>query len=212
MIKVLLVDDQKLFINSLKVVLESIRPDIRIVKICYDGTTAVEYCRHHEPDIVLMDVMMPGMDGVRATEELLLLHPELKIIMLTTFDEDLYVQKALDLGAKGYLLKDMLPEELSAAIDTVMGGAVSMSPSVVKKLLVKKNPPDSPAWFNELTRKEWEVLRLISQGYDNREIAEEAHLARQTVKNYVSSIYEKLDVRDRMQVMRLCINLELFDD
>lgn len=212
MIKILLVDDQKLFINSLKVVLESIRDDFQVVAVCYDGASAVAFCEQHEPDIVLMDVMMPGMDGVNATGELLRIHPGLKIVMLTTFNEDLYVQRAIDLGARGYLLKDVLPEELSATIDNVIGGAMSVSPTVLKKLMRKKSPEDSPPWFNELTRKEWEVLKFISQGYDNSEIAAETNLARQTVKNYVSSIYEKLDVRDRMQVMRLCINLELFEE
>ena len=212
MINILLVDDQKLFVNSLKAVLEKSRDDLNVMQVCYDGASAVSYCRSHEPDIVLMDVLMPGMDGVEATGELLRLRPRLKIIMLTTFNEDRYVQKALELGAKGYLLKDMLPEELISTIETVMGGAMSISPAVVKNTLLRKSPQDSPRWFDELTRKEWDVLKLISRGYSNSEIAEETNLAKQTVKNYVSSIYEKLDVRDRMQVMRLCINLKLFED
>lgn len=212
MIDILLVDDQKLFVNSLRTVLEASGREIRILGICYDGRDAVEFCRETRPDLVLLDVQMPRMDGVEASELLLREHPGLKILMLTTFNEDRYLRKALENGAVGYLLKDMLPEELLDAVETVMKGGISISPAVVKGSLMRKEPHSRPGWLDELTRKEWEILKYISLGYDNREIAEEAHLARQTVKNYVSAIYEKLNARDRMQVMRICIELRLFED
>ncbi len=193
-------------------VLETSGENIRITGICYNGKEAIEFCRKQLPDLVLMDVKMPVMDGVEAVRGLLQEHPALKIIMLTTFNEDRYVQKALELGAKGYLLKDMLPEELLNAVESTLGGAISISPAVIKKSLLHQSPQERPDWLDELTRKEWDVLKLISLGYDNQEISEEAHLARQTVKNYVSSIYEKLGARDRMQVMRMCIDLRLFED
>ncbi len=212
MINILLADDQKLFVNSLKTVLESTSKNFNIVGICYNGREVLHFCRKMLPDLILMDVRMPEMDGVEATEAILKIHSELKIIMLTTFNEDHYVRKALELGARGYLLKDILPEELNHAINTIMNGAVSISPAVMRYSLLNKHNQKHLDWLADLTPKEYKILRLICKGYSNQDIADEVYLAKQTVKNYVSSIYEKLNVRDRMQLMRQCINLRIFED
>ena len=211
-IRILLVDDQVLFINSLKTVLEMKDTEIEVVGVCYSGEDAIALCDERNPDLVLMDVKMPGMDGVEATREIVERHPDMKIIMLTTFDEDEYVKNALKVGAKGYLLKDMLPADLIYAIKNVNRGLMHISPA----FLFQENAIDSiaekPSWYGELNEKEIEILALITQGYDNNEIAAKVNLAHQTVKKYVSAIYEILDVRDRMQAMRLCIDLKLFGD
>ena len=211
-IRIVLVDDQVLFINSLKTVLEMKDTEIDVVGVCYNGEDAIALCDERDPDLVLMDVKMPGMDGVEATRRIVERHPEMKIIMLTTFDEDEYVKNALKVGAKGYLLKDMLPSDLIYAIKNVNRGLMHISPA----FLFRENSVDAvagkPAWYGELNEKEIEILALITQGYDNNEIATKVNLARQTVKNYVSAIYEILDVRDRMQAMRLCIDLKIFGD
>jgi DNA-binding NarL/FixJ family response regulator len=210
-IELLMVDDQVLFINSLKTVIEIKDPDIRVVGVCYNGQEAIQFCAGNSPDVILMDVKMPIVDGVKATETIARRYPEIKIIMLTTFDEDEYVKKALQVGARGYLLKDMLPEELIYAIRTVDNGMMSISPSIINQSISRKTPADAPPWFQHLSRKEIEILKLITFGYDNSEIAREVNLAVQTVKNYVSHIYEKMEVRDRMHVMRVCIDLKLFE-
>ena len=211
-IKVLLVDDQVLFINSLKTVMEIKDNEIDVIGVCYNGKEAIKFCRKWDPDVILMDVKMPGIDGVQATTSITMSKPKIKIIMLTTFDEDEYVKKALKVGARGYLLKDMLPEDLVYAIKTVANGMMSISPSIINQSLSPKEPEDMPWWYKEMNSKELEILKLITHGYDNNEIADKVNLASQTVKNYVSHIYEKMDVRDRMQAMRICIDLKLFEE
>ena len=187
-IKVLLVDDQVLFINSLKSVLESKDKQIEIIGICYNGREAIDFCRKQIPDMILMDVKMPIVDGVMATKSLTEVLPQIKIVMLTTFDEDEYVKKALKVGAKGYLLKDMLPEDLIFAIKTVMHDVMSISPSIIKKSITNDALEEMPFWFKDLNSKELQILKYITHGYDNKEISGEVHLAPQTVKNYVSHI------------------------
>ncbi len=211
-IKILLVDDQILFINSLKTVLEIKDKAIEIIGVCYNGREAIEFCRKKIPDVILMDVKMPITDGVQATKTITKHYPQIKIIMLTTFDEDEYVQNAITVGARGYLLKDMLPEELVFAIKTVVNGLMSISPSIINQSLAHRVPVNYPGWFKEMNSKELKILKLITHGYDNNEIAHEVNLAGQTVKNYVSHIYEKMDVRDRMQAMRICIDLKIFEE
>ncbi|MGL1890829.1 MAG: response regulator transcription factor [Spirochaetaceae bacterium] len=208
----LLVDDQILFINSLKSVLELNDKNIEVIGVCYNGSEAVDFCKSRKPDVILMDVKMPIMDGVEAVERILSIDQKLKIVMLTTFDEDEYVKKALRKGAKGYLLKDMLPSDLIYTIKNVVKGMISISPSLIHKTLMMASDKKLPSWYDELNRKELEVLKYLAHGYNNNEISVKVHLSPQTVKNYVSTIYEKMDIRDRMQAMRTCIDLKLFDD
>lgn len=209
MIRLLLVDDQILFVESLRRLLEIEAEDMSIVDIAYDGEDAVRKVEAHRPDIVLMDVRMPGLDGVGATRKLKEILPDLHIIMLTTFDDDNYVFNALAVGADGYLLKDTAPNELLAAIRAVNEGGVTVSPAVARKLAAGRSPLSvepglaSREVVDRLSRRERDVLRLIGEGCDNTDIAARLFLSEQTVKNYVSLLYSKLGVERRSQAIRI---------
>jgi DNA-binding NarL/FixJ family response regulator len=210
-IAVLLADDQLLFVESLKTVLETRASDLSIQDIAHNGLEAVEAVRRRQPDIVLMDIRMPVMDGVEATRIIHQEYPEVAIMMLTTFDDDEYVTEALKLGAAGYLLKDSPPNELIAAIRSLLQGSVIISPQVANKLLrigdaEKRRDPAAetdPGLLKFLSRREIEILRLIGQGEDNTGIAERLFISEQTVKNHVSVIYSKLNIHNRIKVMQL---------
>jgi DNA-binding NarL/FixJ family response regulator len=211
-IRLLIVDDQVLFLESLSTFLRNYAEDIEVVGLARNGREALEKAAALRPDIVLMDVHMPVMDGVEATGRLIESQPAVRILILSTYDEDEYVRKALKLGAAGYLLKDISPTELIASIRALKGGAVQISPQIVAKLMksvIAEEP--SPAreiaerleWFKSLTPREREVFTLIATGYDNAQIAEELHMAEHTVRNHVSMIYSKLGVQDRFQIIQL---------
>mgnify|MGYP001097219057 CR=1 FL=1 len=201
-IRVLLVDDQKLMREGLRVLLE-LEPDLDVVAEAGDGQAALEAYAAHQPDVVLMDVRMPGMDGVEATWRLRERWPKARVIILTTFDDDEYVFDGLRAGALGYLLKDVSGQELAAAIRTVAAGGALIEPSVARKVLAEfaqLAPPARPpeeGLPEPLTEREREVLRLVALGLTNREIAARLSLAEGTVKNYVTGILQKLGVRDR---------------
>jgi DNA-binding NarL/FixJ family response regulator len=204
MIKVLLVDDQSLIRQGLKVLLE-LEPDLEIVGEAENGETALHLIEQLFPDVILMDVRMPVMDGVAATREIHKRFPSIRVLVLTTFDDDEYVKSALQNGAMGYLLKDTPSEELAVAIRAVNKGYTQLGPGIVRKLLtqfscVPQNqsltPPPSLA---ELTPREKEVLRLIATGANNREIAKKLYISEGTVKNHVTNILNRLDLRDRTQ-------------
>jgi DNA-binding NarL/FixJ family response regulator len=211
-IRLLIVDDQVLFLESLSTFLRNYAGDIEVVGLARNGSEALEKAAALRPDIVLMDVHMPVMDGVEATGRLMESQPGVRILILSTYDEDEYVRRALKLGAAGYLLKDISPTELIASIRALKSGAVQISPQIVTKLMksvIAAEP--SPAreiaerleWFESLTQREREVFTLIATGYDNAQIAEELHLAEHTVRNHVSMIYSKLGVQDRFQIIQL---------
>lgn len=210
-IRVVLADDQVLFLRSLKLVLENSAEEINIVGTAVNGREAVKLVDELIPDVVLMDVRMPEMDGVEANREIHAAHPEVAVMMLTTFDDDSYVQNALHDGAVGYLLKDMDPEKLVSSIRALKEGAVQLSPSIMHKLMDQFYAPQATdsERLSGLNQREREILKLIAQGLDNREIAEGIHVAEQTVKNYVSSIYHKIGARDRIHAMRIALNEEL---
>lgn len=209
-IKLLLVDDQTLFVESLKTVLKTRAKDMTVIGVANDGPAALAMVAVEQPDIILMDVRMPGMNGVETTRQIKEKYPLIKVLMLTTFDDDDYVVEALKLGAVGYLLKDMPPAELIKAIREVHEGGVLISPKVAAKIVdklvnpVKGRSPNSEqnSLANELSNREKEVLRLLAQGLDNKEIAARLFIAEQTVKNHVSVIYSKLGVHDRVQALR----------
>jgi DNA-binding NarL/FixJ family response regulator len=215
-IKIVLVDDQTLFVESLKTVLETRADDLQVVGVANDGKRAVEVVAETSPDIVLMDVRMPLMNGVESTRLIKERYPDMRVLMLTTFDDDQYVVEALRLGAVGYLLKNMPPAELISAIRAVYEGGVLISPQVANKLLglitntqskaeeLSENAGDS-SLVNQLSSREKEILRLMAEGLDNKEIAAKLYIAEQTVKNYVSVIYSKLGVRDRVQASRMVL-------
>jgi DNA-binding NarL/FixJ family response regulator len=203
-IRVLLVDDQKLMREGLRVLLE-LEPDLEVIGEAGDGQAALEQYASLRPDVVLMDIRMPGMDGVEATWRLRERWPEARVVILTTFDDDEYIFEGLRAGALGYLLKDGSGQELAEAVRTVAAGGALVEPSVARKVLAefaRLAPPGRPPGEGlpePLTEREREVLRLLSRGLSNREIATRLSLAEGTVKNHVTGILQKLGVRDRTQ-------------
>ncbi len=204
MIKVLLVDDQSLIRQGLKTLLE-LEADLEIVGEAENGKIAIQLVAELQPDVVLLDIRMPIMDGVAATREIQKQFTGVKILILTTFDDDEYVTAALKNGAMGYLLKDTPSEELAFAIRAVDKGYTQLGPGIVKKLLTQfpnmtptQLPPVPPS-LTELTPREKEVLRLIATGANNREIAQQLYISEGTVKNHVTNILNRLNLRDRTQ-------------
>lgn len=207
-IRLVLVDDQRLFLESLKVVIEHADPDIQVVGIAGNGQEALDLVDELKPDLVLLDVRMPIMDGVEAARILKNKYPNLHIVMLTTFEDDEYVRDALRHGAAGYLLKSIPSQELIAAIRAVASGTVSIDHRVVAQLLRGAGSTDAPAklpgpgWLDTLSRKEKQILGAMVLGLANTEIADRVCIAEQTVRNYVSRIYSKLGVSNRVQAVR----------
>lgn len=212
--RIVLADDQVLFIESLKKVLESSGRFI-VEGIAADGTEAVELVKTIKPDIVVLDVRMPVMDGVEAAQIISRRFPEVKIVMLTTFPDDTYVHEALKCGAHGYLLKDISIDLLVKSLESVAAGAVLMSPSVTEgftdhpRKYAEKKVSAGNERLSDLTERELEVLTLISQGYGNNDIEEALNLGKQTVRNYISLIYAKLRAKDRFEAMRIGIEAGL---
>lgn len=206
--RILLADDQVLFVESLKCVLEERAQDMEVVGIARDGNEAVFLAMKLQPDVILMDVRMPKLDGVQATRKIHELYPRISIVMLTTFDDDDYVEIALKFGATGYLLKNIPPEELILAVRSVRSGLTQISPEVVKRLLVRRQqgeaePLGAPAVIETLTHREREILELVINAFENRQIAQHLGITEQTVKNYVHSLYEKLGVSNRIQLIKV---------
>jgi DNA-binding NarL/FixJ family response regulator len=202
-IDVLLVDDQAMIRAGLRMVLES-EPDLVVVAEASNGAEAVQVGKRERPDVVLMDVRMPEMDGIEATRELLEAVPDAKVIVVTTFDIDDYVYGALRAGASGFLLKDAPPDDLITAIRVVAGGDALIAPSVTKRLIAEfagRREEKPVHGLDDLTERETEVLALIARGMSNSEIAEELFVSETTVKTHVSHILTKLDLRDRVQAV-----------
>jgi DNA-binding NarL/FixJ family response regulator len=203
-IRILLVDDQRLMREGLRILLE-LESDLEIVGEAGDGQAALDAYANLLPDVVLMDVRMPGMDGVEATWRLRERWPDASIVILTTFDDDEYVFEGLRAGALGYLLKDVSGHDLAQAIRTVAAGGVLIEPSVARKVVAEFARMAPPARAPDaglpepLSDREREILQLLSMGLSNREIADRLSLAQGTVKNYVTVILQKLDARDRTQ-------------
>ncbi len=203
MIQILLVDDQHIIRQGLKSMLES-NLDMQVVGEAENGHRAIEQIPTLQPDVVLMDIRMPVMDGVAATGAIARQYPDIKVLVLTTFDDDDYVSQAMRLGAKGYLLKDTEPDELALAIRSVYKGHTQLGPGLFEKTLtapvaISTAPIESPPELAQLTQRELEVLQLIASGANNREIAQSLFLSENTVKNYVTNILSRLNLRDRTQ-------------
>jgi DNA-binding NarL/FixJ family response regulator len=215
-IRILLVDDQRLMREGLRILLD-LEPDLEVVGEVGDGRAAVELFPSLLPDVTLMDIRMPEMDGVEATRRILTQHPNARVIILTTFDDDEYVFEGIRAGALGYLLKAASGEELAAAIRTVAKGGALIEPSVARRVMAEFARLSHPSaqtqekLIDPLSEREIEVLKLLAQGFANREIADRLYLAEGTVKNYVSSAMQKLSVRDRTQAALRAKELGLID-
>lgn len=207
-IAVLLVDDQDLFREGVRVIVDA-QPGMRVVGSAADGLEGVRLADELEPDVVLMDIRMPELDGVEATRQLFLAErvssrsKPLRVIVLTTFDLDDRAATAIALGASGFLLKDTTPAQLADAIRTVHSGNAVLSPGDLTALLTRRfeAPAEAPAAFATLTEREVEVFQAIARGQSNAEIASEMFASESTVKTHVGAILRKLDLRDRVQVV-----------
>jgi DNA-binding NarL/FixJ family response regulator len=204
-VRVLIVDDDDLMRAGLKSVLAS-DESVHVVGEIGDGRAAVQSTREHRPDVVLMDIRMPGLDGIAATREVLAASPDVKVVMLTTFEDDDYIFGALSAGASGFLLKRTRPEELIAAIHTIAAGDSLLSPSVTRRVIDRMaGDPQVPVApnrrLNSLTPREREVLELVARGLSNGEIARDLFVEESTVKSHVKRILMKLGLRDRVQAV-----------
>jgi DNA-binding NarL/FixJ family response regulator len=206
--RVLLCDDQALVRSGFRMILEA-REDLVVVAEAEDGLQALELTWRHLPDVVLMDVRMPRLDGVEATRRLVAAGAEARVLILTTFDLDEYVFEALRAGASGFLLKDVQPAQLVDAVRVVARGEALLAPAVTRRLLdrfartLPGAPEEPPPGLATLTEREREVLGLLAQGCSNAELAERLYLSETTVKTHVSSILRKLGLRDRVQAVVL---------
>lgn len=206
-IKIVIADDQELIRDSLKIIL-SANVDMEVMGTVANGREVIRFVRERKPDVILMDVRMPEMDGVSCTQIIKENYPQIKIIILTTFDDDEYVYNALKYGASGYLLKGVSMAELSSAIRTVHDGKAMINPDIAVKVvrlfsqMAKSNYSiNVDSRFEELiSRSEWKVIQQVGYGRSNKEIAAELNLSEGTVRNSLSSILGKLDLRDRTQL------------
>jgi DNA-binding NarL/FixJ family response regulator len=210
-IKVLIADDQELILESLHIVL-SMEEDLEIVGLAKNGEEAIIGCEQFKPDIVLMDINMPVMDGVAATALIKERTPATKVIMLTSYKEVEYVLAALSYGAEGYLLKAIHPRDLAAGIRVVQAGGTLITQEMAGKMIKNMNNA-APAKTNEfgLTAREIEVLHKLAAGLCNQEIAEVLFLSEGTIKNYISTIYSKLNVKGRREAARKVRDLGITD-
>jgi DNA-binding NarL/FixJ family response regulator len=206
-IRVVIADDQDLVREGLRMMLEA-EPDIEVAGEAGNGVEALDAARSHDPDVLLMDIRMPELDGIEATARLVGSKARTRILVLTTFDLDEYVYRAMKAGASGFLLKDANREQLAQAVRTVAGGDALLAPQITRRLIEDycRHPPpgvDQPAAADELSPRELEVLRLVARGMANAEIAGELFLSEATVKSHVARILSKLGLRDRVQAVVL---------
>lgn len=205
-IRVVLVDDQEMVRKGLSMLLSN-EDDIEIVAEAANGREGIETITRHRPDVVLMDVQMPELDGLEATRVLVDEGTTSRIVILTTFERDEYIFEALRLGASGFLLKNAPPEELIAAVRVVASGEALLSPSVTSRVIGSftgsAEPSERPTGLDQLTERESEVLALVAEGLSNAEVAEKLIVGEATVKTHVSNVLSKLQLRDRVQAVVL---------
>jgi DNA-binding NarL/FixJ family response regulator len=201
-VRVVLVDDQELVRVGFRLILE--RAGFAVVGEAADGLQAVTVTRQTTPDVVLMDVRMPRMDGIEATRRIVAAHPTARVLALTTFDLDRYVYAAVSAGASGFLLKDVPPDDLAHAVRVVARGEAMLAPVLTRRLLERftNSPPPGqlPPPLRALPERDLEILRLVARGLSNAEIGAELHLSVSTVKTYVSRLLTHLNLRDRLQL------------
>ena len=207
MIRVFIADDQALVRGGFRMILDA-QPDMEVVGEAQDGREALRAVADLRPDVVLMDIRMPEMDGLETTRRIVTDEDAPRVLMLTTFDMNEYVYEAMKSGASGFLLKDVKPEQLADAVRTVAAGDALLAPTITRRLIeefVRRPPPGStaPPELESLTDRELEVLKLIAKGYSNEEIAKELFVSMATVKTHITHILMKLDLRDRVQAVVL---------
>ncbi|MBC8332161.1 MAG: response regulator transcription factor [Anaerolineae bacterium] len=213
MIRVLICDDQVVVAEGLEMIL-SADPEIEVAGLAYGGAEVIQKAAMLLPDLILMDLNMPGINGIQATREIHKAHPEIKILVLTTFGDDEWVFDAIRSGALGYLLKGTPREELIRAVKGTVHGDVYIDPAVGAKLLaqITSQPvPKSTTIASDLSEREMDILHLLARGLTNAEIAEKLFLTKGTIRNYVSSILSKLEVEDRTQAAILAIRYGLVE-
>ena len=212
-IRVLVVDDQAMVRAGFRLLLGD-EPDIEVVAEASNGLQAVAEAARVHPHVILMDIRMPELDGLEATRRILAADPDSRVLILTTFDLDEYVYRALKAGASGFVLKDDPPEQLIAAVRTVAGGDALLSPSVTRRVIAQftRAHQQPPPAVETLTPRELDVFRLITKGYSNAEIGAELFISDTTVKTHVTRLLQKLDLRDRAQAIVLAYQTGLFAD
>jgi DNA-binding NarL/FixJ family response regulator len=213
-IRVAIVDDQRLFTKGLSGLVEMLS-GVEVVGVAYNGEEAVALCREEEPDVVLMDISMPKMDGISATREIKDLLPQTAVVILTGHEEDEHVFEGIKAGAQGYLLKDSEPEDLSRAIYTVYAGNTIIAPDLAQKMLntFEGGRPGESARLAPppLTERELEVIRALSRGMSDRQIASSLGISEKTVRNHTSNIYRKLHIFDRTQAVIYAVREGVID-
>ena len=212
-IRVAVVDDQRLFARGLSGLVELLA-GVEVVGVAYDGEEAIALCRKEEPDVILMDISMPKMDGISATREIKALLPRAAVIILTGHEEDEHVFEGIKAGAQGYLLKDSEPEDLSRAIHTVYAGDTIIAPDLAQKMLTTfegGRPGGSAHLAPPLTERELEVIKALAQGMSDRQIARSLGISEKTVRNHTSSIYRKLHIFDRTQAVIYAVREGVID-
>jgi len=200
MIKVLIVDDQEIITTGLKMILSQFN-ELKVVDTASNGEYAYKLLEKVNVDVILMDIKMPGINGIQAIKLIKSKYPEIEIIIFTTFKDDEYIKKGLQYGASGYLLKDATPEEIKDSIIKIFNGGAVLDSSITKKLINSLNKTQiNEEEINKLTKRELDIAILIGQGYSNKEISEIIFLSEGTIKNHLSNIFTKLKIRDRTQL------------
>jgi DNA-binding NarL/FixJ family response regulator len=214
-LRVLVADDQHLLRAGISGIL-SAAPDIQVVGEASDGEEAVDLAHTHRPDVTLMDIRMPVLDGIEATRRIIAAAPDARVLILTTFDLDAYVYEALQGGASGFLLKDTPPRKLIEAVRTVAAGETLLAPAITKRLIARFTarpitPGPSPEDLDVLTDREREVLALVAEGLTNSEIARRLYISQGTAKTHVRNLLAKLDARDRIHLVILAYRTGLVE-
>jgi DNA-binding NarL/FixJ family response regulator len=210
LIRVAIVDDQRLFTDGLGRIVDA-QPGMEVVGVAHDGESGLRMCREQRPDVILMDISMPIMNGVAATRKIRELLPDAKVLILTVHADDVHVFQGIKAGAAGYLLKDCTPEDLSRAINTVYAGDTIMAPEIARKMLLAFEEAEGETSAPRLTERELEIITSLARGRSNKQIARDLSISEKTVRNHISNIYKKLHVYDRTQAVLYAIREGLVD-
>lgn len=207
-IKVIVADDQLLICDGIRIILDS-QPDMEVIATADNGRTALDLVTDYQPDVVLMDIEMPKMSGIDALKEIKAKFPQTKVLMLTTFDPDEYILESFRNGIDGYLLKDLSADKLASAIRNAFAGNVTIPAPIAARIIahIPEENRKSSLWEFGLTQREVEISELISKGYLNNQIAQTFEISLGTVKNYISSIYSKLEVNNRREAIYVIVGL-----